>query len=98
MFNPEDFQLNIKAIADNVPDRFKSTLQGNMHYIVSQTVITYIQPKLEALEARLEELELILKHPMVMIERPENANEKGGFQKPQRNEKVVSKAARGGEE
>ena len=57
MFNSEEFQKNVKAIADNIPDQMKTTIGGNMNWIVSQTFIKYFQPRLEALEHRIEELE-----------------------------------------
>lgn len=80
MFNTVEFQKNIKAIADNVPDQFKSTLGGNIHWTISQAFVLHFQPRLEALEARIEELE--------------NGNEKRGLQESQGNEESQTKTAR----
>lgn len=80
----EEFQRYIKAIADNVPDHMKSTIGGNMNWIVSQAFILHFQPKLAELEARIKELEY--------------ANEERGLQESQRDEKVTAKAARGRKE
>jgi hypothetical protein len=98
MFSLEEFQKQVKAIADNIPDQFKSTIGGHMHWIVSQTFIIHIQPKLEALEARLHTLELALVTPQISIENTENANEKGWLQEPQGNEKIAIKTPRRGKE
>ncbi len=80
MFSIEEFQKNIKAIADNVPEQFKSTLGGNIHWTISQAFVLHFQPRLEALEARLEELE--------------NGHEERGLQESQRDEEVAAKTPR----
>lgn len=57
MYSVEELQANIKAIADNVPDRFKTTIGGNMHWIITQAFVLHFQPLIEALEMRIKELE-----------------------------------------
>lgn len=80
MYNTEDLQKYIKAIADNTPDHFKSTIGGIMHWTISQAFLLHFLPKLAELEARIEELE--------------NVNEEGGLQESQRPEEGTAKTPR----
>jgi hypothetical protein len=76
----EDFQTKIKAIADNTPDQFKSTINGCMHWIVSQAFLQYFLPKLTELEDRIKELE--------------DGNEERGLQESQGNSETNLKTTR----
>lgn len=80
MFDQEQFKLNIRAIADNVPEHFRSTIGGCMHWIISEAFIQHFQPRLEALEARIKELE--------------DGNEERGLQESQGNSETNLKAPR----
>lgn len=83
-FLAEEFQKNIKAIVDNVPDHLKTGIGGVIYWSIAQAFILHFQPKLAELEARIKELEY--------------ANEERGLQESQRDEKVTAKAARGRKE